>query len=114
MMRKQLLLILMLLSVMVTSCFPDRNEFSDFVPLDNQGWAYGDSIMFTPLIADSIATGQLKVAVCHDNDYAYSNLWLEIFFPMGDVIERDTVQLVLADKYGHWQGKGSALSCNVK
>lgn len=116
MMRSLLAITVILLSSLLTACLPGSNEFSGFVPIDDKGWAYGDSIMFTPAITDSIATGKLKVAVCHNNDYAYSNLWLEVSFPMGDIIERDTVQLVLADKYGHWQGKGlgSQLQCEVK
>ena len=100
-------LILPALLMAAASCTGPRNDYSDFTPLPADGWLYGDTIVFTPEITDSIADGELSVAVCHDSDYPYSNLWLEVSFPAGaGSIHRDTIEMQLADPYGHWLGKG--------
>ncbi len=98
------LLSVILVTLALGACAPG-NECSTFVDLAAGGWAYGDSVVFTPAMADSVADGHLKIAVCHDNSYPWSNLWLEVSYPGPQGTYRDTVEMTLADPFGHWQGK---------
>lgn len=70
------------------------------------GWAYGDTLVFAPEGLDSVALRTLSVALRHDNDYPYRNLWLEVTYGTPPLFYRDTVDIELADIYGRWHGKG--------
>ncbi|MBR5437117.1 MAG: gliding motility lipoprotein GldH [Muribaculaceae bacterium] len=84
----------------------DRNEFVDYVPVGESGWAYGDTIRLITHFDDQLASGELSVNVRHDTDYLFQNLWLEVTYMNGRNVCRDTVNIVLADKFGNWQGDG--------
>jgi gliding motility-associated lipoprotein GldH len=92
------------------SCVPDSNSYSQFYTIDDDGWCYDDSLVFTPTVADSIVQGRLMIAVRHDSRYRYSNLWLELSHPEADTVIRDTINIDLADVYGRWLGTASAVS----
>lgn len=98
-------------ALMAASCV-DRGSFSDFHTLPDSGWAYGDTVAFTVSRADSVAPAAVKVAVRNNNDFPYSNLWLEVSCrnATGATVSRDTVNLRLADPYGRWTGKGFGAS----
>ena len=76
------------------ACVPGHNDFSEFRNLPVKGWIYDDTVKFVPSIEDSIATGLLTVAIRHNNEYEFSNLWLEVTrnTPEG-IVRRDTVTL---------------------
>lgn len=102
-----------MLALAVTSCFgPATPDGADFRSIAPTGWAYGDTLTFEPETADSVSEGRLAIAVRHTGAYLYSNLWLEISTPLpNDTARRiDTVNVVLADVYGRWRGRGSDVS----
>ena len=82
----------------------------DFVSVNAEGWAYGDTLRFDLQPADSIWRGGIAVAVRHSAAYSYSNLWLEMSYPVGDTITADTLNIHLADDFGNWFGRGMGLS----
>jgi len=88
------------------ACAPGHNDYSQFIDIPSEGWKYGDTLKFYPETHDSIATGELTIALRHSNAYAYSNLWLEIRHFNGDSTRIDTVNIEMADKYGRWYGDG--------
>lgn len=94
------------------SCSYNPNSYSCFSDIDPiEGWEYGKTLVYMPEIADSIAEGKLALFVRHNNDYPYSNLWVEVSYQQpGDsghiVLTRDTFSITLADIYGKWQGRG--------
>lgn len=90
----------------VGACAPRHNDYSRFESLPEAGWAYGDSIAFSPVGLDSVAQRSLSVALRHDNDYPYRNLWLEVTYGTPPAMQRDTVSIELADAYGRWHGNG--------
>lgn len=97
------------------SCSPGHNTYSEFRNLPQEGWAYNDTIQFIPTITDSVAQGDLSIALRHNNNYHYSNLWLEINHTINDsTIKRDTVNITLADVYGKWHGKGIGPSFQIE
>ncbi len=88
---------------------PSQREYSQFVTLDTQGWVYNDTVRIIADMPDSTATGPLLIHTCHDDDYVYANLWVEVTYHGSDstrTLCRDTLNLPMANKYGQWLGKG--------
>lgn len=109
------LFIITLLTLCLGACSPGHNTYSDFRNLPKEGWAYNDTIMFIPSITDSVAQGDLSIALRHNNNYHYSNLWVEINYPLNDsTIKSDTINITLADIYGKWHGKGIGPSFQIE
>ncbi|MCM1518518.1 MAG: gliding motility lipoprotein GldH [Pseudoflavonifractor sp.] len=100
------LLLISVISLCLGACAPGHNDYSDFRNINPDGWSYGDTLSFTPVIGDSVATGALLVALRHSNDYAYRNLWVEIEYRDATNQRRDTLNIGLADIYGRWFGSG--------
>ncbi len=101
----------LLFSICLGACSPRQNDYSKFCNLSPSGWIYDDTLLFVTDIADSVASGTLTVAVRHNNNYPYSNLWLELTRRSGvDKTTRDTLNLQLADIYGRWYGNGFGAS----
>ncbi len=97
------------------ACTSGHNTYSDFRNLPQEGWAYSDTFKFTPSTTDSIAQGNLSIALRHNNNYHYSNLWVEINYPINDsTIKSDTINILLADIYGKWYGKGIGTSFQIE
>lgn len=93
----------------LSACSDKHSSIGHFIPLDPEGWAYGDTVSFKVEGLDSLPpqqTRRLKIGVKHDNDYAYRNLILEVTYSDGHRTHRDTVDMPLADKYGAWHGSG--------
>lgn len=104
-----LLVVLAFLLTPLAGC-SHSGETSAYEPVDASGWNYGDTIGLVLESPDSVAAGDLAIAVRHSADYDYSNIWLEVSYPIGDSIKSDTVNVALADVYGNWFGKGLGLS----
>ena len=105
-------MLVIILLLIVPSCAIDRNEYSEFKDIPIDGWKYDDTLIFTPQLNDSVAIGVLEIALRHNNDYLYSNLWLEVSYctaidSMIAVV--DTLNIELADIYGKWHGSGSGM-----
>lgn len=96
----------MIAGFLAVGCSERHEEFSAFGRVDSRGWAYGDTVSVMPVDLDSVRAKRLEIAVRHTNDYPYRNLWLELSYSVGRLTVRDTVQLLLADVYGRWQGQG--------
>lgn len=103
-------LIVIILSILcLGACVPGHNDFSDVKELDPWGWRYADVLTFNPVHQDSIAVVDIALLIRHNSTYPYSNLWLEIEYSRSDEsVIRDSVNLVIADKYGRWKGRGNA------
>lgn len=89
-------------------------EGADFRTIPADGWAYGTEYEFTPTPEPAVNRGTCRVAIAvrHTNGYQFSNLWLELATPVDDTdsMRRDTVNIPLADVYGHWYGRGVGVS----
>lgn len=82
-------------------------DYYHFEPLAEGGWSKNDAVTFTPALEDSLAAYDIYVAVRHNNDYRYRNLWLFIDYPDANgVMKTDTVNGILAQPNGEWRGAG--------
>lgn len=98
--------VMLLLSIVLcVACTPKElyNSHTD-IPVD--GWEIQDVQTFA---IDIPAQGSydIDMFVRHNNDYKYRNLWLfvDCIAPDSTVVT-DTVNIVLADHYGRWNGAG--------
>lgn len=110
---------LSLLVAVIASC--SRGDVSDrysrFEALPPTGWVYGDSVTFMTDRLDSIGQGTISVALRHNDDFLYQNLWIEVSYDDAEGSrQRDSVNIVMADSYGRWIGKGigSEYQCEVE
>ncbi len=91
---------------LLSACAPNPDDASGYEDVPAAGWCYGDTLKFRPRMDDSIATGSLMVAVRHDSSYPYSDLYLEVSYPVNpsdsadNRLRRDTVRMAVADPYG--------------
>ncbi len=112
-MMKYLLTLVAAFALLCVGCQSEVSDVADFRSIDSAGWAYGDTLEFVPELSDSLVDTRLVVAVRHSSAYLYENLWLEVSLPPqpGDSIGiADTVNVLLADSYGRWLGRGSGVS----
>ncbi|MCM1109752.1 MAG: gliding motility lipoprotein GldH [Clostridium sp.] len=111
----------LLLLAILTGC-GDSGESTDFRHVNTEGWLYGDTLRFGPMIPEDTSANpqalpprELRVAVRHTNDYPYRNLWLEVCYRTDDGRHcRDTVGIELCDLYGRWYGKGLGMFYQVE
>lgn len=96
-------------------CGGNDNCFSAFESLDGGVWPYADTLTFVPdTLRDSIARGTMILFVRHTASYGYSNLWLELSYNTDDsTTVRDTVDVILADRFGNRLGHGMGSSFGI-
>lgn len=100
------IIFVILTTLCLGACAPKHNDYSRFADVDPEGWAYGDTVRFRPADLDSVAPRRISVAVRHNNDYQFANLWIEVTWREGNRYWRDTVNMELADRFGRWTGTG--------
>lgn len=105
--------------LLVASCGRGERDYSRWVEVAVDGWAYGDTLRLIPadttlIDNDSLVNRRLTLGVVHSASYPYSNLWLEVTYPGNGHSYRDTVNLTLADVYGRWLGKGFGASYQME
>lgn len=100
----------LLVAVAMASCHrpPTQAERSKYFAIATDGWAYGDTLLWTPADSASADTANVIVALRHANDYPYANIWLECshYAPGDTAPSLDTINIWLADEYGRWHGSG--------
>lgn len=94
--------------VIITFSSCDRNVvFEDNVKLPENRWEQKNGLQFTVDIEDTINPHNLYINLRNAGGYQFSNIFL--FFttttPTGKM-ERDTLELTLADASGKWLGDG--------
>lgn len=94
----------------------DDNYFSAFTAFPRGEWEYASPSKFrVDTLRDSISRGgTLLLSMRHTSGYEYGNIWLELSYPVNDsTVRADTFNIVLADDYGHWLGRGLGPSVQV-
>ena len=97
----------MILSIIVTSC--NKNVvFSEYTKLPDEGWKTENKLSFEVDIKNNKPYHNVFLNVRHADAYPYSNLFvfLTTTYPDGKT-SIDTLECVLANKKGEWQGDGA-------
>ena len=80
---------------------------SSFVHLPVGGWQRTLPVTFSPQYDDSATNYDITLAIRHANSYAFSNLSLVVdVIAQDSTVNRNSVNLLLADDYGNWTGGG--------
>jgi gliding motility-associated lipoprotein GldH len=98
---------LCLLSSLFISC--NKNVvFSQYTTLPEEGWKTENKLSYTVDIKDNKPYHNVFLTVRHADSYQFSNLFvfLTTTYPNGK-ISVDTLECILANKKGEWQGDGA-------
>jgi gliding motility-associated lipoprotein GldH len=89
-----------------TSCSSDA-YYEEFREVEKEAWHTNDIKEYIVDVSDTTSVYRLIFTIRNTTDYAYSNLYM--FFttikPDQSTV-RDTIECLLADRYGYWLGKG--------
>jgi len=101
------------ISPLLAGCSAPGNDYAAYVNLPEEGWKYGDTLLFTPVHPDSLCHGLLVIGIRHENSFPYTSLWLETTVSDNGRDKVDTLEIPLADSYGSWTGRGIGASFQV-
>lgn len=108
--QKPTLKIAVLFCVMIFLLSSCNNNvvYSKYEKFDNNEWHAKDKVVFDLDITDTLTLNDISLMVRHADAYPFSNLYLFVTtkYPDGKVIS-DTMEVVLADSKGKWQGSGA-------
>ncbi|MGZ3919236.1 MAG: gliding motility lipoprotein GldH [Bacteroidia bacterium] len=96
-----------LLGVMMTSC--NKNVvYSKYQTFKDNEWYVKDKAVFDVDITDTQTLNNINLMVRHADSYPYNNLFVFVTtkYPDGKVLT-DTMEIVLANQKGEWQGSGA-------
>jgi gliding motility-associated lipoprotein GldH len=85
----------------------NNNFYMETVKIPENGWYKDQAASFDVTVEDTLVDYDFYLIIRNNNQYRYSNLFvfLNTVLPNGNKT-RDTIELVLADNYGKWLGKG--------
>ena len=102
-----LILCVVVLSIAFVSC-NDNILTSQYVTLPEEGWRTENKLKFDVDVKDNSGYHNVFLNVRHADSYPYSNLFvfLTTTYPDGKT-SVDTLECILANKKGEWQGDGA-------
>ncbi|HTA28356.1 MAG TPA: gliding motility lipoprotein GldH [Bacteroidia bacterium] len=105
-MKQRNLLFSLLISITISSCTKDV-VYRNCTTIPNDIWDMNKPLTFDVPVSDTINKYNIFVTVRNADNYDFSNLYLfiDINSPM-KVVERDTMECILADANGKWLGSG--------
>lgn len=92
--------------LLLASCDSGR-VFEENLPIDGGTWKSGQILTFKVDIQDTLSGNNFYINLRHGDQYPYSNIYLfmKTRFPNGKFAQ-DTLELVLQNPNGQWNGKG--------
>lgn len=92
---------------LLTGC-NGNTVYHSYQSTSSGGWSKSDTLFFNAPVKDSLVQLHLSAEVRNGSHYSYRNLYLLVSNNLKDSItwETDTLQFVLADKEGKWNGVG--------
>ena len=91
--------ILLFFSTIFLSC--GNNIHEEYRSFNNKGWSSDTILHFKYTITDIKENYDLSLNIRHTVDYKYQNLYVFL-----EGLEKDTIDIVLANKTGRWLGSG--------
>lgn len=84
--------------------------YDQYQELERAEWPKEKVYYFTFTIDDITVPYDISLNIRNNNQYSYRNLWLLTSEekPIGE-LSRDTIDCLLADEFGKWQGKGISI-----
>ena len=96
------------LPLMVFTACNQNVVYSEYHKFDNYQWPAGEKAVFDVKITDTLSLNNISLMIRHADAYPYSNIFLFVtsHYPDGKVM-KDTMEVVLANSKGEWQGSGA-------
>ncbi len=113
--RNNTLLFVWPLLFLLSACTPG-NTYHKMADIPNFSWQRSDTLDFEVKIADTLSDYDLFLIIRHNNDYPFTNLWIDFYtiFPDGDTL-KVRKQLHLADNdEQRWKGECMGDICVAK
>lgn len=98
---------LVFFALLLSSC--NKNiVYSKYQTFENNEWYAKDKAVFEIDITDTQTLNNISLMVRHADAYPYNNLFLFVTtsYPDGKIL-KDTMEVVLANSNGEWQGSGA-------
>lgn len=94
-------------TLLFTSC--NRNiVYTKYIEFENNEWFAKNKAVFDVEIEDNQSLNNISLMIRHADSYPYSNVFLFVTttYPDGKIM-KDTMEIVLANSKGEWQGSGA-------
>lgn len=111
--NKAMMFIIAFALLFTYGCGDDNLVCAEFANINDCGWAKDDvkKIEIIPIDSVNFSNHENRCNVIltlrYNSDYEYKNIWLETMSETSTTkIETDTIELLLVDCQGKWEGKG--------
>ena len=108
--RFTLFLVVLAVLFVALSCNQDEEAYYKFLPIPQNEWTKHHDITFLLDSSANIATSRYTISLelVHNISYPYKNLYLLVDYTLQDsILLQDTVECVLVDGAGRWEGSGN-------
>lgn len=98
--------ILVVIVALLTAC--NKNiVYSKYKTFSDEAWYAKDKAVFDLEITDTESLNNISLMIRHGDAYPFNNLFLFVTtkYPDGKILS-DTMEIVLANQKGEWQGSG--------
>lgn len=98
---------LLVFTLFLASCGKDV-VYSEYKTFEAYEWHAKDKVKFELDMNDTQSLHNISLMIRHADDYPFSNIFLFVTtaYPDG-VVRRDTMEVMLANSKGEWQGDGA-------
>ncbi len=95
-----------LIFILLVSCVENKEIVYEYKNIKNALWDKEDIVTFEVPVTDTLSRFDVFVDIRNDNSYPYKNIWLLISLKDTEgQIQKDTINVPLADDFGKWLGK---------
>ena len=100
-------IIIFICSILLSAC--NKNiVYSKYITFKDNEWFAKDKAVFDVEITDNTNLNDISLMIRHADSYPFSNIFLFVTtkYPDGKILT-DTMEVVLANNKGEWQGSGA-------
>lgn len=100
-------IIIFICSILLSAC--NKNiVYSKYITFKDNEWFAKDKAVFDVEITDNANLNDISLMIRHADSYPFSNIFLFVTtkYPDGKILT-DTMEVVLANNKGEWQGSGA-------
>lgn len=104
--KSKLIMLGMGIALCLCSCDPTR-VYEQYKNIPAEGWEKDSVAIFNVKVEDTLSMNNVYINLRNTSSYPFSNIYLFVraTAPTG-AYTIDTVEYMLADQFGRWQGKG--------
>jgi len=94
------------------SCGDEQVVYEEKIEMNEAGFSWSDSLVFTPVIPDTTQRYNLYLALEHEQDFNYQNVYLDIHTHYPDVRgSKGLASIQLQGDDGRWSGSCGGNNC---